>query len=498
MQACGVVGVLGCAACSESVRLSDVPAAGWVDPPEPLQAALPGMARQRGQVSAKLTVDFADLRLGQDAVRLRTYNGAIVGPTLRARAGDRITIDLVNQLRAEPDPPQHPPHGLNITNLHTHGLHVSPLDGDNVFLEIGDGAKDGERMSLVYNIPDDHPPGTFWYHPHKHGSVSVQLASGMAGALIIEGDIDEVPEIAAAQDRIFVFQQIPYNQQGTVGWDDVIAKFTRVTTINGQVKPQVTMRPGEVQRWRFIHAGIKEKLPIALTGHALNVIAYDGVTTGRVDSPETIELYPGYRADVLVKASDTPGTYQLTHRGGSDGLLGAEQPQALAEVVIAGEPMNMDLPDESDLKGLAPYEDLRAASLYRDPVQIKFNVRANKYSICDKVFDMSSAVEPLELKLGAVDEIVLSTLNRVPGPPHHPFHIHVNPFQQIKVGGTDLEHPIWRDTVIVEKDQPVTIRMRPLKFVGDSVIHCHILDHEDRGMMMKFRIVDGDPRPPAC
>jgi FtsP/CotA-like multicopper oxidase with cupredoxin domain len=144
---------------------------------------------------------------------------------------------------------------------------------------------------------------------------------------------------------------------------------------------------------------------------------------------------------------------------------------------------------------LAPYEDLRAASLYRDPVRIAFDIRAGKYSICGNEFDPSR--QPLEIKLGAVDEFVLSTLNAVK-PRHHPFHMHVNPFQQIAVNNTPLAHPIWRDTVIVEKDQPVTVRMRPVTFTGESVIHCHILDHEDRGMMMKFRIVDGEPQPPGC
>jgi len=115
------------------------------------------------------------------------------------------------------------------------------------------------------------------------------------------------------------------------------------------------------------------------------------------------------------------------------------------------------------------YEDLRAASLYRDPVRIAFDIRAGKYSICGNEFDPSR--QPLEIKLGAVDEFVLSTLNAVK-PRHHPFHMHVNPFQQIAVNNTPLAQPIWRDTVIVEKDQPVTVRMRPVTFTGDSVIHC--------------------------
>ena len=279
MQALGVVGVFGAAACwdaepggdaatDEAVRLRGAAASRWVDPPEARPPApMPPTIRSQ-DVRETLKVGYANLQLGTHDVRLRTYNGAIVGPTLRARAGDRITIDLVNELPAEPDPPNGP-HGLNITNLHSHGLHVSPTEGDNVFLEIGPG----DRRSLVYNIPADHPSGTHWYHPHKHGSVAVQLANGMAGALIIQGDIDEVPEIAAAEERIFIFQQIPYKKddpdKGTVGWNEVIGPFTGfVTTINGQQKPEITMRPGEVQRWRF-HSRRHQRKTIDQTGRTL-------------------------------------------------------------------------------------------------------------------------------------------------------------------------------------------------------------------------------------
>jgi len=499
LQALGAVSAFGAGACrGESVRLRGVPASRWMAPAEAALTRTAVVALPQ-EVRTTLNVDFADLRIGDDAVHLRAYNGAIVGPTLRARAGDRVIVDLINALPAESEPPPHPvngPHGLNITNLHSHGLHVSPMGGDNVFLEIGAGTPDGTQMSLVYDIPADHPPGTFWYHPHKHGSVAVQVASGMAGALIVEGDVDQVPEIAAAREAIFVFQQIPYNDAGTVGWDEVKATFGRVTTINGQMKPQVTMQPGEVQRWRFIHAGIKEKLSISLDGHKLNAFAYDGITTGRLEPLDTLDLYPGYRADVLVKASATPGTYVLMDLRDPVGLIDAESGQELAEIVVAGASKPMDLPPESTLKPLAPYEDLRNATLYRNPIQITFNIAAGKYLICGKEFDPSSP--PIEMKLGGVDELVLSTLNSVPKPRHHPFHIHVNAFQQIAVGGTALSTPVWRDTVVVEKDQPVTVRMRHRDFTGDSVIHCHILDHEDSGMMVKFRIVDGNPAQPAC
>src|SRR5580658_2154453 len=100
-------------------------------------------------------------------LRLRCYNGCMVGPTLRIRPGDRLDITVKNALPPnEPlgncmSGPEDTPHGFNCTNLHTHGLHVSPLE-DNVFLQIGPH----EQYTYEYHIRPDHVAGTFWYHPH--------------------------------------------------------------------------------------------------------------------------------------------------------------------------------------------------------------------------------------------------------------------------------------------------------------------------------------------
>lgn len=310
----------------------------FANPPEPSSPPTSEAAR------LDLVVDYASITVLGCPARLRTYNGRIVGPTIRARPGDTIHLRLINKLPApapgelpphpqQPAPAGHAGHGLpfsfNVTNLHTHGLHVAPqgpvdpstgktpFESDNVLLELGPG----EQQDYRIHIDDDHPAGTFWYHAHVHGSTAVQLSSGMAGALIIEGggaengDLDTVPAIGRVKDnqKIFVLQQLAYDETGKVEQFETINRVQRPTLINGQLVPVIRMRPGEVQRWRFIHSGVQENIALALDGHAIYEVAADGITLGRsvpwAEAPvsgalaeNTLFLSPGYRSDVLVKA----------------------------------------------------------------------------------------------------------------------------------------------------------------------------------------------------
>src|SRR4051812_23360575 len=254
------------------------------------------------ELHVELVLQYSDNMIGTDKVHLRSYNGALVGPTIRARAGDTLDVHLVNKLPKNPPTPNNigheiaeatlaltrhvaplnlgnVPHNFNTTNLHTHGLHVSPAgNSDNVLLAIAPG----EEFYYEIKIPIDHPPGTFWYHPHVHGSTAMQVSSGMEGALIIEGEIDRVPAIAAAKEQVFLFQQLAYatednklakeEKKGTL--EDFNRPFNNGawgqgkgrTLINGVLEPTIEMQPGEVQRFRLIDAGVEETVLFKIVG----------------------------------------------------------------------------------------------------------------------------------------------------------------------------------------------------------------------------------------
>jgi FtsP/CotA-like multicopper oxidase with cupredoxin domain len=473
-----------------------------------------------GLLDTSLSVQYGDNVIGNDTVHLRSYNGKLVGPILRVRPGDTLRVAFRNDLPGDPGAAPHAHHSntptadvFNDTNLHTHGLHVSPRDpADNVLLVLGPGT----THQYEFKIPENHPTGTFWYHAHVHGATALQVSSGMAGALIVEGGLDELPEIRAAADKTLLFQQIQYycglDDQGKPIYDCTgkvgeIEQLTgvfgngtwapsgRYTTINGLVQPVLRMKAGEVQRWRLIHGGVRETLQVAVSDQEYNVqsgwlheIAKDGLATGRIDAIDSDELEPGYRSDVLVQAPAAAGRYFLIDEktAADNSLLGEEEPRkVLAVIEISEEQVAMSLPTGDQLAPFRPFRDIEDAEL-TGTQSVFFNVTGftvGTTSTNGKAYDPNDP--PRTLKLGDVDEWTVTSLGAT-----HPFHIHVNPFQIMEKGADGKLHPgDWKDTLMVTTAAPIVVRSRYEDFDGAFVLHCHILDHEDQGMMEGVEIV---------
>jgi FtsP/CotA-like multicopper oxidase with cupredoxin domain/peroxiredoxin len=481
---------------------------------------------QTREVSVTLNVQLAEVTIARPQERdralvvetqkllVRTYNGSMTVPAIRALPGDVLKIKLINSIpKNTPDKPadKNKPNGFNITNLHTHGLHVSPEGrSDNVYLEIGPG----ESTELTIAIPPDHPAGIFWIHAHRHGSTALQLCSGMAGALIIDpgnnGGLDQVPEIAEAmknsREKVMVFQQLLYSLRpdgiGEVTEQDVYGGTPqhRVTLINGQYAPLMEFKPGEVQRWRCVHAGIDSTLNLAIgddpdQGRSdlknlwdLHEIAVDGLPLNRMTCSKSVNLQPGYRSDFLVQAPLQEGNYILTStslpRGKSLRRM-AQLPVALAHVRVKGTPIPMHLPNPSVTAkyALTPIDE---SELYnRLPYRLTFKADGTVFTINGQEFDRDRI--DLCPRLGTAEEWELKS-----EVDQHPFHIHVNPFEVVQkdTQGKVISR-VWRDTIFFTEDDtgPTIIRSRFRDFPGKTVLHCHNLSHEDQGMMMAIRFV---------
>lgn len=175
-----------------------------------------------GALETELRVSYAYQDIGGLRRYLCTHEGAMPAPTQRLEPGDVLRVGLTNDLPPNRDPAlanSDRPHHFNSTNAHTHGHHVSPGGiGDNVLRTM----EPGRRYEIEIAIPNDDPRGTCWYHPYHHGSADVQMSSGMAGALILEGDIADVAEIAAARERVLVLNEVIFDARGTIEEYDTV------------------------------------------------------------------------------------------------------------------------------------------------------------------------------------------------------------------------------------------------------------------------------------
>ncbi len=393
-----------------------------------------------------------------------TYDGLFPGPTLRVRPGDTLRIALVNEL----DKP---------SNLHVHGMHVSPRDnGDNVFLHI----MPGETFNFEHQIPLDHPAGLYWYHPHLHGDTDEQVAGGLVGAIVVEGEIDDLPGIAGVPERLLVLQSTEFGPEGQLLTPDQQQTDQLVTLVNGALNPALTIRPGETQRWRILNGSADTFLNLHLDGHQLHQIGSDGNPLGAVWSRDEIFLSPGERAEILVQAG-APGLYALRSLAWGEGFQA--QPEVLvATFEVAGETV-APAPLPTDL---IPFEDLSQARIDRQRIVVFEEPSQNPFTVAidGKVFDPNRVDQTVIL--GDTEEWVL----RNTSPDWHPFHIHVNDFQVVAVNGEPQQPHGGEDTVAIPAGGELTIRTRFRDFTGKYVYHCHILGHEDAGMMGVIEVIE--------
>lgn len=597
------------------------------------EAQLPP-ARQR---SVRLDVDYVNSYIWNplsgryDRVRLRSYHGRsgqpLVAPTINLQPGTTLNVLLSNHLSGDdpscrqlPHGEHNTPHCFNSTNLHTHGLWVDPNGiSDNIFLNI----KPGGQQKYRIHVPHDHPAGTFWYHSHLHGSTALQVSSGMAGALIIRGnrlptarrhgDLDTLLQPTRqhrVQERIMVLQQIQYacrdenggiktnadgswrcdaNDVGGIENYDVFSRPSnwrdsgRFTTINGRTLPVfVGARAGRFERWRMIHAGVRDTIRLQIrqarlpwngrlpntrhmnaaqlkrfvnevcTGKPLpqHLVAADGLTMNAMQRTESTVFQPGYRWDALMMFPRAGYYCVLDAFSPANGSVNGVPVQQLLGMVSVSPGMEMndeqipayvryqmerlardnmpassraaviaDLRDGLKLTRFTQHETISTSELTESaPETVTFNIGGSGAATTFEIDGGSYKPGQVDryLKLGAVQEWHLKSQRG-----GHPFHIHVNPFQIVAIldpsgrdvsgfdvpddagGSVDTQYRglkgVWKDTIFVKAgpggnaaqgQYTVITRTRYQRYIGDFVLHCHILNHEDQGMMQHVRIHD--------
>lgn len=446
-----------------------------------------------GLLELDLEASLRPVSLGNQQAYLMSYNGQVPGPRLEAKPGDTVRIHFTNNLEQP-------------TNLHYHGLHISPVgNADNALLSI----PAGERLTYEFTLPQNHPAGTFWYHPHHHGHVAEQVFGGLAGLLIVRGELDAIPEIQAAQEEFLVLQDFDLDVNGRINPPNHMALMMgregSLVTVNGQRNPSLSIAQGGLLRLRLLNASPSRFYRLSLENHPLYLIATDGGAISQPVELSELLLAPGERAEVLVKGDRDSGTYRLLNlpynrggmgmmgemgamgdgmmHGGMNGMSGmmnhdgdTQSPHTLATLTYQGSVTPLALPET-----LIPVEPLpEPTTVRRLELSMQMGMGMNMaFTFNGKTFN-SERVD-IQSQLGTVEEWELANVD--PDRMDHPFHLHINSFQVISRNGQLDPYSAWKDTVLVRGGETVRIRVPFRDFAGKTVYHCHILDHEDLGMM---------------
>jgi FtsP/CotA-like multicopper oxidase with cupredoxin domain len=396
------------------------------------------------------------------------YNGQYLPPVWRLQSGDRLTVTLRNRLSEE-------------TNLHFHGIDASPLkNSDNVFIHI----RPGETFTYQVRIPDKHV-GLFWFHPHSHGDVDRQIIGGMSGGIVIEGSDRLYPFLKQLQERVVLLKHHPIGR----------ADYQELVTVNGLVSPTIPIRPGEAQFWQIGNIGADRFLRVKIEGMPFYLIGRDGYFVPRPIRMEEVLLGPGQRFSAIVVGGQA-GRHAFQS---VEFKFDESQPPLpevdLGTVVSQGPPADVAAA-EARVSALAISGPLYADVVRSSPIahrrSFTFSVNADKtqFLINDKVFDENRT--DVTVKLGDTEEWTI--LNN--DTQYHDFHIHQTGFLVTEVNGAPVHFQGLRDTFSVPPMQngkpgeaKLVIPFSDPTIVGRFVFHCHVVKHEDKGMMMAVEVV---------
>ena len=463
------------------------------NPPEPLSNPFELRAKNH---TLSLTLRAGIARDGKNSFY---FAGQPIAPTLRLSPGDQLKITYVNDLPAKPPETCLAGPCMDMTNLHFHGLTVSPDAPQDDVLDMM--AMPGQSLHYTVQIPNDHPPGLYWYHTHPHGESYRQALDGMSGALVIEGITSYFPALAGLPERVLVVrgrsiehdsqsgnlkQRVELNSYLCGGKPDTP---NEIMTVNGFVRPQIAIAPGERQFWRLVNASADRYLDLQLEGKAFEIVAMDGMPIAQHDPDhptrivDHVLLPPAGRMEAIVTGPEAGAPWHLFSRCVDTGPDGDPNPaMILADIVSRPSAESTPKVIENSRKPGFKILDLAAEEKAPPRFTVIFTEDKNGFYINEEKFSPAAA-PMLHVKVGTYQHwrIVNATSEL------HPMHIHQVHFLAYAENDKPIANPLWLDTVNVPYNGSVDVIMDFTDPVikGMSVFHCHLLNHEDKGMMAK-------------
>jgi FtsP/CotA-like multicopper oxidase with cupredoxin domain len=451
------------------------------------------------------------------------YNGQIgVAPTIRVQPGEAIHVVVHDRMPAGQTSP-------NLINLHFHGLTVSPNPPSDDAMRV---AAPGQSIAYDVRVARTQPPGLYWYHPHVHGSTYWQITSGMSGALVVEGLQTHLPALAHMRERILVLRNlqtdpdidgIPIVARPAALRDYVIAGRRRAgrrtaiddddaaglpcnpldgmqTTVDGRAQPTLGIDPSERQLFRVVNATAGRYYDLHVDGEDLQLVAVDGTPLDTVPVAPAVHrvshylLAPAARAEFVVTGLSHPT--KLDSSCYTSGDAGDRDPA----VTLAALRSDGRAPAGSDVDPLsAGVRPLAAnASALPAPVadrHIDFTENADGFYINNHRYVMGEPPS-MTARTGTIERWTLRNFTAEV----HDFHIHQVHFMVESIDGTSVSPAYWADTVTVPPayfphrgvrpgTAVVLMDFRSPVIKGTFLYHCHILDHEDGGMMASIRVL---------
>lgn len=406
------------------------------------------------------------VRVGDTSYTSLVFNGDYDAPLIRTRPGGTIRLTLDNRMD-------------ELTNLHFHGMQVSPLDeGDSIFRDTGPH----QSGRYVLRLPPEHSPGPYWYHSHFHRGAERQVSGGLSGPILVDGLTNQFPELRQVRERVLVLRNFQKTFTGRLA-SEIVTGSPSIRTINGQLRPDIAIRPGETQLWHLLNIAANQYFRMHLAGMRVQVISQDADTVVKEVTTDEMLLGPSARLSVLV-TGPAPGRYPLTLSAANTGPAGDTYGgTTLATLVSAGDAV-------PTVRLSSPYPqvpDLRQARVAAERRYVFQDAEddPNTFYINGRRFDASRV--DTTVKLGDVEEWTLFN----PSQELHQFHIHQLDFQVVKVNGKPADFIGYRDNVFIPATGSITLRIPftdPV-ILGKFVYHCHIMEHEDGGMMQVIQVV---------